>query len=110
MRINITQEQKEIIESKGFMVVQVKLLILKTRAIQEKVRQRARMIREKMQKAVENMAERVKKILKPIREKMSLDLIWVLEPRDRYKVVKALGLNYKAYFNRKGPYHCRNNC
>lgn len=50
------------------------------------------------------------KILKPIREKMSLDLIWVLEPRDRYKVVKALGLNYKAYFNRKGSYHCRNNC
>lgn len=110
MRINITQEQKEIIESKGFMVVQVKWWILKTRAIREEVRQRARMIREKMQKAVENIAKIMNEFLKPIREKMSLDLIWMLEPRDRYKVVKALGLNYKAYFNKKGPYHCRNNC
>lgn len=109
MIINITQEQKEIIERMGLMVVQVKMWIKKARTVQKKIQQKAQTVRKKLLEAMENMVRGLNEFFKPIR-KMD-DLIWALEPRKRYKVViKLLGLQYKAYSNRKGPYHCRNNC
>ena len=110
MIINITQEQKEAIERMGLMVVQVKLLIQKVRTVQKKIQQKAQMVRKNLLEAIENMVRGLKKLLSPIREKKSNDTILALEPRKRYKAIKLLKLYYKAYFSRKGPYHCRNKC
>lgn len=110
MIINITQEQKEAIERRGLMVVQVKLLIQKVRAVQKKIQQKAQMVRKSLLEAMGNMGRGFKKLLSPIREKKSNYTILALEPRKRYRAIKFLGLYYNVYFSRKGPYHCRNNC
>ena len=39
------------------------------------------------------------------------DAILALEPRRRYKLVRKIGEPFlPLFFNRKGIYHCRNNC
>lgn len=90
--VNISQEQKELIEKAGCLVVQVKAAI---RKIKEFVYKIGRKIAE--------LVERMQKIIEP-------EMMMQIEPRTRYKIVKKLGLNYSVYFNHKGFYRCRNNC
>ncbi len=90
--VNISQEQKELIEKAGYLVVQVKATI---RKIKEFVYKIGRKIAE--------LVERMQKIIEP-------EMMMQIEPRTRYKIVKKLGLNYSVYFNHKCFYRCRNNC
>ena len=93
--VNVSQEQKEMIEKMGYSVVQVKAAIQKLRdAFLELGRKIARYV-EKLQK--------LQKLISP-------DELGKVEPRGRYKIVKQFGLNHNVYFNHKGFYRCRNNC
>ena len=107
MVINITQEQKEIIESRGLMVVQVKLWLQKDYNVCEKMRT----FRKAILEAFNRFCEEVKKsIVEPLARALTPDLVLTFEPRKRYKIVKRLGLAYRVYLSRKGVYHCWNNC
>lgn len=107
MVINITQEQKEIIESMGLMVVQVKLWLQKGYNVCEKMWT----FRKAILEAFNRLCEKVKKsIVEPLARVLAPDLVLAFEPRKQYKIVKKLGLAYMVYLGRKGVYHCRNNC
>lgn len=90
--VNVSQEQKEMIEKMGYSVVQVKAAIQKLRdAFLELERKIARYV------------EKLQKLITP-------DVLGKVDPRERYKIVKQFGLNHNVYFNHKGFYRCRNNC
>lgn len=112
MVISITHEQKEIIESRGLMVVQVKHLLRKvTHLVQEKVQMYLKAVRE----VLRCLCEKVKSVYDALARALnthSVDAQSILAsmmPKERYKIVKRLGLDYRVYFCRKGVYHCRNN-
>ena len=113
MVISITQEQKEIIESKGLMVVQVKLWL---RRVAHLVQELAQMYLKVVREALHCLCEKVKSAYDALARALnthSVDMQSMLAsmmPRERYKIVKRLGLDYRVYFCRKGVYHCRNNC
>ena len=113
MVINITQEQKEIIESRGLMVVQVKLWLREVaHLVQEKVQMYLKAVREVLRYSCEN----VKRIIGALARALNMhsgdaqSVLASMMPRERYKIVKRLGLDYRVYFCREGVYHCRNNC
>lgn len=113
MVISFTQEQKEIIESRGLMVVQVKLWLQQAAHLaQGKVQMYLKTVRETLHclcKKAQSIFESLARALNT----HSVDTRSILAsmmPRERYKIVKRLGLDYRVYFSRKGVYHCRNNC
>ena len=113
MVISITQEQKEIIESRGLMVVQVKLWLRKaTHLVQEKVQMYLKTVRDTLRCLCEKVKSACDALARALNTH-SVDMQSMLAsmmPRERYKIVKRLGLDYRVYFCRKDVYHCRNNC
>ncbi len=113
MVISFTQEQKEIIESRGLMVVQVKLWLQQAaHLVQEKVQMYLKAVCE----VLRCLCEKVKSVYDALARALnthSVDMQSMLVSmmlRERYKIVKRLGSDYRVYFCRKGVYHCRNNC
>lgn len=113
MVISFTQEQKEIIESRGLMVVQVKLWLRKVaHLVQEKVQMYLKMVCETL-RCLCKKAQSIFESLTLALDTHSVDAQSILTSmmlRERYKIVKRLGSDYRVYFCRKGVYHCRNNC
>lgn len=90
--VNVSQEQKEMIEKMGYFVVQVKAVI------------------KKLRDAFLELGRKIARCVKKLQKLITPDVLGKVEPRERYKIVKQLGLNHNVYFNHKGFYRCRNNC
>ncbi len=118
MILNVSEEQKKIIESQGYMVVEFKLWCRKL----------GKMILEHIEKAIDTwraiilflqeQAIKVFRSLKDFAERISNDLapyMKQLERADRkkekYPFVRSLGRAYEASVSRKVIYHrCRDRC
>lgn len=93
MTISVTQQQKEILNACGIEVMEYKRSVMKLQ----------KGLNECVERAIESMkpvAEAIKKCLES--EKVSA--------RDKYKLCKTLGIDYRPYIKRNQAYRCRNNC
>lgn len=115
MVISITQEQKEIIESRGLMVVQVKLWLQQAAHLVQK-QKKVQMYLKTVSEVLRCLCTKVQSVFESLTRALnthSVDaqsILTSMMPCERYKIVKRLGLDYRVYFCRKGVYHCRNNC
>ena len=118
MILNISEEQKKIIESQGYMVVEFKLWCRKL----------GKMILEYIEKAIDTwraialfiqeQAIKAFKHIKDFAEKLSNELEAYMSSLDymdcekkKYLFVRLLGRAYKANVRRKVIYHrCRDSC
>lgn len=118
MVLNVSEEQKKIIESQGYMVVEFKLWYRKL----------GKMILEYTEKVIDTwraiilfLQEQAIKVFRPLKdfaERISNDLapyVKQLEHIDRekgkYPFVRSLGRAYEANVSRKVIYHrCRDRC
>ena len=119
MVLNVTEEQKKVIESQGYMVVEFKLwfrklgemLIDYVRRWIDTWKATILFLQEKMFKAFdtfEDLAERISMELKPYVER--LDDVYC-EERKKYPFIRSLGRKYQPNFNYKVIYHrCRDRC
>ena len=117
--INITNEQKELIESKGYMVVEFKLWCKKlsehikesfNRAI-DGIEAVILFLQDMMFRAFDSIKELSCRILeeyRPFIDKMELQYDY--DPRRKYPFVRSLGRKYEFNYSRVTIYHCRNNC
>ena len=113
--VNITEQQKKVIEANGHMVIEFKLWCKKAvnsvwdicRAIAEFI---SSFIEEKMKIVIAWAEDVYEKFEKQSIENYADKFIRSMEPRERYKLCKTLGIDYKPYIRRTPLYHCRNNC
>ena len=119
MVLNVTEEQKKLIESQGYMVVEFKLWY---RKLGEKISEYARrwidtwkvivlFLQEKIAKAVEtliDLSERLLAEFKPYAEQ--LEYVNSREHRE-YEFVRSLCNTYRLNLSKKVIYHrCRDRC
>jgi hypothetical protein len=94
--MELTQEQKEALEQIGNAVKEAVNKIVKT----------ANALYEWMK----NVIARVKETLLKSWDYLKT-YIMKLSPKQRYKLLKSIGVkNYLPFFRRDGVIHCRNNC
>lgn len=68
---------------------------------------------EKFMECIRVAIDAITKKLKPIIDLVADSCVKIIKlpPRQRYKMVKRLGVhNYPIFFSRKPIYRCRNNC
>ncbi len=116
--ITITDEQKRMIESQGFMVVEFKLWCKKLQSVMEDAIHKLcdvynaiiLFLQDKMLKAFESinyLAERIKMGLRPFINQLSkVDSI----EKPKFQFVRELGTKYRCDYACVTIYHCRNNC
>ena len=119
MVLNVTEEQKKLIESQGYMVVEFKLW---SRKLGEKISEYVRrwintwkaimlFLQEKIAKAVDTLvdfSERLLAELKPYVEQ--LEYVNSREHRE-YEFVRSLCKTYRLNLSKKVIYHrCRDRC
>ena len=112
--ISITEEQKKVIESQGFMVVEFKLWCKKLTYAVHRIRDTWSAIivflKDKIFKAVESIglfAERmVTKLGTFIDQQWDADGI----EKPKFQFIRVLGTKYRCDYARVTIYHCRNNC
>lgn len=120
MIINITEEQKNVIESQGYMVIQFKAwakkflewfnkwssVVLDTwNAIFTFLEQMAFRIVENLQEIGLQIKEVTRKLFKPE------EIDFYIEPRPKYEFVRNIGRKYEARYTQPVIYwRCRNNC
>lgn len=112
--ISITEEQKKVIESQGFMVVEFKLWCKKLTDVVHRICDTWSAIivflQDKISKAFESincLAERIEMELRPfINQLCELDSI----EKPKFQFVRVLGTKYRCDYARVTIYHCRNNC
>ena len=119
MVLNVTEEQKKVIESQGYMVVEFKLWYRKlVEMLIDYVRRwidtwKAIMLflQEKIFKAFdtfEDLAERISMELKPYVNRLK-DVY--CEERQKHPFIRSLGRKYQPNFSYKVIYHrCRDRC
>lgn len=118
MMLNITEDQKKVIESQGYMVVEFKLWCRKL----------GKMILEYAEKAIDNwkaiflfiqeQAIKAFKHIKDFAEQLSNELESYMSSLDymdcekkKYLFVRSIGRTYRANVSRKVVYHrCRDRC
>ena len=119
MVLNVTEEQKKVIESQGYMVVEFKLwyrklgkmLIDYVRRWIDTWKAIILFLQEKMFKefdTFEDLAERISMELKPYVEQLK-DVY--CEECKKYPFIRSLGRKYQPNFSYKVIYHrCRDRC
>lgn len=119
MILNVTEEQKKLLESQGYMVVEFKLwfrklgetLINYVRRWIDTWKAIVLFLQEKMFKAFdtfEDLAERISMELKPYVERLK-DVY--CEERKKYPFIRSLGRKYQPNFSYKVIYHrCMDRC
>lgn len=98
--INVSQQQKEILNACGIEVIEYKRQMMKAQKIIDDI---VRAMMECVKELVDNMkpiAEAIKKCLESERVSAS----------DKYRICKSLGIDYQPYIKRNHIYRCRNNC
>lgn len=116
MALNVTNEQKKVIESQGFMVVEFKLWYRKLGEILLEYTQRIidtwkaimLFIQEKMNRVFVDMLKDFADTIKPYVEELQE---FEHEERPKYPFVRSIGKGYRPNFNNKVVYHrCRDRC
>lgn len=119
MILNVTNEQKKLIESQGFMVIEFKLwyrklgeMLLKyTPKIIDTWKAIVLFLQDKTLKAFEslaNLAERMSQELESCSKFYDYNLY---EERPKYPFIRFIGKEYRPNFNNKVVYHrCRDRC
>lgn len=119
MILNVTNEQKKLIESQGFMVVEFKLWYRKLGKMLLEYAERmidtrkaiVLFLQDRMLKAFEslaNLTERISQELESISKFYDYNLY---EERPKYPFIRSIGKEYKPNFNNKVVYHrCRDRC
>ena len=112
--ISITDKQKKIIESRGFMVVEFKLWCEKLTDAVHGLRDTwsaiIAFLQDKMLKAFESLnylAERIEMELRPFTNQLCK--VGSIE-KPEFQFVRMLGTEYRCDYTRVTIYHCRNNC
>lgn len=112
--ISITDKQKKIIESRGFMVVEFKLWCKKLTDAVHGLRDTWSAIivflQDKMLKAFDSLnylAERIEMGLRPFINRLCK--VGSIE-KPEFQFVRMLGTEYRCDYTRVTIYHCRNNC
>lgn len=98
--INVTQEQKEILNACGIEVIEYKRQIMKTEKLIDDI------VKE-MTECVKRVIEVMKPIVEAIKKCLESEKV---SARDKYRVCKSLGIDYRPYIKRNHIYRCRNNC
>ena len=120
MVLNVTEEQKKVIESQGYMVVQFKLWCKK---LMERIEVAFRMLVDDMKKfflflqdmafrAFDDIKDRVSRFVEELRPLIDkLESEYYYEPRRKYPFVRSLGRKYQPNFSHRVIYHrCRDRC
>lgn len=122
MVLNVTEEQKKLIESQGYMVVEFKLWYKK---LLERLQEAAQRAVDGLQAVVlfleemafrafdrfKELAERISQELKPYIEYLKPECEFEYEQRRKYPFVRSLGRKYQPNFSHKVIYHrCRDRC
>ena len=122
MVLNVAEEQKKLIESQGYMVVEFKLWSKKLSERLSEVLQRAidsmkaviLFLQDMMFRAFDSfkeLADRISQELKPYIEYLNLDYDFDYETRMKYTFVRSLGRKYQPNFSYKVIYHrCMDRC
>lgn len=120
MVLNVTEEQKKIIESQGYMVVEFKLWCKKLSEHFEEYLQRVidsmkavmLFLQDMMFRAfasVKEISGRILEELRPIIDRLEPEYDY--EPRRKYQFVRSLGRKYEVNYSRVTIYHrCRDRC
>lgn len=115
MVLNVTNEQKRVIELQGFMVVEFKLWYRKLGEMVLEYTQRIidvwkvimLFIQEKMNRAFDTLKDFAGKIKPCIEELQEFGY----EERPKYPFIRSIGKEYRPSFNNKVVYHrCRDRC
>lgn len=120
MVLNVTEEQKKLIESQGYMVVEFKLWSKKMLKLLNETLQRlidgmkavVLFLQDMALRACDSFKETLERIsqeLKPYIEDLQNEFDY--EPRRKYPFVRSLGRKYQQNFGYKVIYHrCRDRC
>lgn len=115
MILNVTNEQKKVIESQGFMVVEFKLwcrklgemLLEYTQRIIDVWKAIMLFIQEKINRTfytLKDFADKIKPCIEELQE-------FEYKERPKYPFVRSIGKEYRPDFNNKVVYHrCRDRC
>lgn len=98
--ISVTQQQKEILNACGIEVIEYKRQMIKSQKIIDDIAKAFVECLERLIEVMKPVVEAIKKCLES--EKVSA--------RDKYKLCKTLGIDYRPYIKRNQAYRCRNNC
>ncbi len=115
MILNVTNEQKRVIESQRFMVVEFKLWYRKLGKMLLEYAERIidtrkaimLFIQEKMNRGFDTLKDFADKIKPYIEELQEFEY----EERPKYPFIRSIGKKYRPNFNNKVVYHrCRDRC
>lgn len=115
MILNVTNEQKNVIESQGFMVIEFKLWYRKLGEILLEYAERIidtwkaimLFIKEKINMAFDTLKDFADKIKPYIEELQEFQY----EERSKYPFIRLIGKEYRPNYNNKVVYHrCRDRC
>lgn len=123
MIINITEEQKKVIESQDYMVIEFKLWANKSMTLMHSLGFENEMDTYRLlmaffsykftigiTKKLEEIGVWLTDALKPLLDAFSLDDIYI-ESKDKYPFIRSLGRKYEVRYRKPVIYHrCRNNC
>ena len=120
MVLNVTEEQKKIIESQGHMVIEFKLWCKK---LMERMEVAFRILVDNMKKfflflqdmtsrAFDDIKDRVSRFVEELRPLIDkLEPEYDYEPRRKYPFVRSIGRKYQPNFSNRVIYHrCRDRC
>lgn len=91
--INVTQEQKVILNSLGIEVIEYKRWVME--------------LQKGLTECVKRLVDAMKPIVEAIKKCLESEKV---SARDKYKLCKSLGIDYRPYIKRNQAYRCRNNC
>lgn len=112
--ISITEDQKKVIESQGFMVVEFKLWCRKlTDAVHRICDTWSTIIvflQDKVSKAVESIGLLAGRMATKLRTFINQQ--WYADgiEKPKFQFIRVLGIKYRCDYARVIIYHCRNNC
>lgn len=117
--IIITDEQKKVIESQGYMVVQFKLWYKKlteqltyfAHGLIDYWKAIVLFLQNMILKAFDSMKSLSERIMEEYRPFLdTIEPEYNNDPRRKYKFVRSLGRKYEFNYSSVTIYHCRNNC
>lgn len=112
--ITITDKQKRMIESQGFMVVEFKLWCKKLQSVMADAIHRLSDVYNAIILFLQDKMLRAFESIHSLAERISMELKSCIDREHRaianYPFIKKLGNKYKCNYVPVTIYHCRNNC
>lgn len=98
--INVSQQQKEILNHCGIEVIEYKRRMMKAQKLIDDIASIMVQCVKRLVDAIKSIVEAIKKCLES--EKVSAS--------DKYRICKSLGIDYQPFIKQNYIYRCRNNC